>query len=100
MSSHARYLCAVLVSIQILSGNLAVFSARDKDDTKKTAAFTFVKADNKPIDSLVDLKDGVYSISLFGGRANCGFSASSAGTIKLVHTPEDIELYVVLSDHD
>ena len=84
MTSHARGLFAVLVLVQIFSGNLAVFAAKDKNTIKKTDAFAFVKADNKQIGSLVDLNDGVYSIALVGVRSNCGFSTAREGT-KLVH---------------
>ena len=84
MTSHARALFAVLVLVQIFSGNLAVFAAKDKNTIEKTDAFAFVKADNKPIGSLVDLKDGVYSIALVGVRSECGFSTTREG-MKLVH---------------
>ena len=80
MVSFPWGVCAVLLLIQILSGNSVVFAKKDDDTTKKTDSFTFVKADNKPIESLVDLKNGVFSIALVGGRSTCGFSTAREGT--------------------
>ena len=84
MTSHTRSLFPVLVLVQILSANLVVSAVKDKENIGKTDAFTRVKAENKPIESLVDLKDGVYSIALVGVRSNCGFSTTREGT-ELVH---------------
>ena len=80
MVSFPRGLCAVLVLVQILSRHIVVFAEKDNNTAKKTDSFTFVKADNKPIESLVDLKTGVYSIALSGVRSTCGFSTAREGT--------------------
>lgn len=77
MPTRAVYLCTALVLVQILSNNFVAFAAKGKRTAKKPDSFAYVKADKKPIESLADLKDGVYSIALWGERSDCGFPATT-----------------------
>jgi len=86
-----------LVLVTFLSG-FVVQAKNNKDTIEKIDAFTLVKADNKPIESLAALRSGVYSLALAQGvRSGCGGGNSSPGD-QGMHLDNIIVLWVDQAD--